>query len=363
MAGTPISLGASIPLPPLPKQDPLNQSQWAVLAAIVDTVIPSFVPGKGNYLIQHPLPQEQYDSVRKSLATTSSIDNGDGLLTRYLQENATAQPEFKDSIFRLISQQLDPAAAAGIRGILSILSTRAGALAFTGTTTPFPQLSILEREKILQGWANSRIPLFRGLQRSFTSLGKVYWLRTSPTLPYILGYPRIPTHGAPAQDGYPFQFIQIPPGSTPETIETDVVIVGSGCGGAVAAHTLAQAGLKVMVVDKSYYYSPAALPLSELEAAHHIFENGGVHMSDDATISVVAGMAWGGGGTVNWSASLQTLGPVRREWSHKFGLPYFTSSDFQSDLDYVCDRMGVGKSDIPHNKTNRVLLDGARKLG
>lgn len=175
----------------------------------------------------------------------------------------------------------------------------------------------------------------------------------------------MPVHGSPSKDGYPFRFLQLPSVATsePDVIETDVVIVGSGCGGAVAAKTLAESGLKVLVVDKGYYWSPLRLPMSESEGAAHLFHNGGMSQSDDASVSVVAGQTWGGGGTVNWSACLQTQGFVRREWSNKFGLPHFTSAEYQRDMDAVCERMGVGTSAIEHNATNRTLLEGARKLG
>jgi len=79
-------------------------------------------------------------------------------------------------------------------------------------------------------------------------------------------------------------------------------------------------------------------------------------------VSVVAGQAWGGGGTVNWSASLQTQGYVRKEWAER-GLPFFTSAEFQTCLDRVCDRMGVSADYVKQNYTNRALLEGARKLG
>jgi choline dehydrogenase-like flavoprotein len=159
--------------------------------------------------------------------------------------------------------------------------------------------------------------------------------------------------------------LQFPPSNAaePETINADVVIVGSGCGGAVAAKTLAEAGLKVIVVDKGYYWSPLRLPMSELEGSAHLFDNGGMMLSEGATVTIAAGSTWGGGGPDNWSASLQTQGYVRHEWSQKFGLKYFTSAEFQRDLDAVCSRMGVGTSAIQHNKTNEILLEGARKLG
>ncbi|KAK5141374.1 hypothetical protein LTR04_002635 [Oleoguttula sp. CCFEE 6159] len=197
-----------------------------------------------------------------------------------------------------------------------------------------------------------------------TSLIKLYWSRTSPTLGQVLSYPKTPVHGKPGK-GFPFLFLQFPSLAIEglETVDADVVVVGSGCGGAVAAKTLAEAGLKVIVVDKSYYWAPEHLPMSENNAAVHLSMNGGAILSDDSTISVVAGQAWGGGGTINWSASLQTQGFVRREWSEQHGLKLFTSAAYQASLDRVCERMGVSTDHIEHNKTNRVLLEGARKLG
>lgn len=102
--------------------------------------------------------------------------------------------------------------------------------------------------------------------------------------------------------------------------------------------------------------------MSEHEAGIHLFHNGGFDQSDDQSVAVIAGSAWGGGGTVNWSASLQTQDFVRREWADA-GLPFFTSAAFQECLDRVCERMGVSGDYVEHNKTNKVLMEGARKLG
>lgn len=235
----------------------------------------------------------------------------------------------------------------------------------TSHATPLDCLPVVTREAILQGWATAKLPLFRRLHKSITSLVKVFWLRTSPTLGQILSYPKVPVDLGPPNTTFAYNFLQIPPSSTdePEIVEADVVIVGSGCGGAVAAKALAESGLQVILVDKSYYWKPEHLPMSENDAAVHLFANGGAHQADDANIAVVSGSSWGGGGTINWSASLQTQGFVRREWSEKFGLKHFTSAEFQADLDAVCESMGVGTAKIEHNKTSGSLLEGARKLG
>lgn len=140
------------------------------------------------------------------------------------------------------------------------------------------------------------------------------------------------------------------------------MIIGSGCGGAVCAKNLAEAGQRVLVVDKAYHFAPEYLPMTEKDGGIHLFQNGGMEASDDNSTIVLAGSAWGGGGTINWSASLQTQDFVRQEWADQ-GLSFFTSSEFQKSLDRVCSRMGASTEHIQHNKANQVLMEGARKLG
>ena len=231
----------------------------------------------------------------------------------------------------------------------------------TGSVTPFHEQSIRVRREILLSWSISYLPLLRGLFKSFTNLFKSIWVKTSPTYHKVLGLPRAPIHGKPGK-GFDFEFLQFPPADTPEVLETDVAIVGSGCGAGVCAKNLAEAGYKVLVADKAFYYPPKYLPMSQNEAAVHLFRNGGADVSEDASIGCLSGQTWGGGGTINWSASLQTQHFVRQEWADS-GLPFFTSSEFQTCLDRVCERMGASTEHIKHNHTNRVLMEGARKLG
>ena len=214
---------------------------------------------------------------------------------------------------------------------------------------------------MVESWQHSYLPPLRAAARALTVIAKSTWTRTSPTLSPLLDYPRVPAHGRTGK-GYKFDFQQFRVGNQPEVLETDVVVVGSGCGAGVVAKNLAADGHRVIVVEKGYYHPPEHMPMSELEASQHLFHGGGVVPSDDNSVTVIAGSTWGGGGTVNWSASLQTQGQVRKEWADG-GLTFFTSADFQASLDRVCHRMGVSTEHIEHNHANRVLLEGARRLG
>lgn len=184
----------------------------------------------------------------------------------------------------------------------------------------------------------------------------------------LTGYPTTPLSWSPPP-GHPYEFIQFPRSDVsnpdrplPETIDTDVVIVGSGCGAGVVAKTLSEAGHRVLVLDKGYHHAPARLPMAPPEHLLHMIDGSGTVTSDDNSILVVAGSCFGGGGTVNWSASLQTQGYVRREWAEERGLAFFETQAFQASLDRVCGQMGVHEDFTP-NAGNQMLLDGARKLG
>lgn len=217
------------------------------------------------------------------------------------------------------------------------------------------------REEIVQGWSKSYIPAIRKLFRSLALLTARTWVSSSPRLPSLIAFPQVPTHGKRTH-GFDFEFLQFPQGEDAAILETDIVIVGSGCGGGVCAKKLAEAGHSVLVTDKAYHFPSHHFPMDSGDANIHLMESGGAILSDDDSIAIFAGSTWGGGGTVNWSASLQTQAFVRKEWADS-DLPFFTSAEFQRSLDRVCQRMGVSTDNIEHNFGNRALLEGSRRLG
>ena len=351
------------PLPPIVQLDgePLTDGQWEILLAIVDTFIPCIEAG--THLSQSALTvsRDEYDATYTEVGRLVDPRAPAGIAKAYLEERASQAPMCRPFMHRLVADYVRKAERDAISMILTTLGTRAGSLLLTGATVPFHLQPINHRHQVLQNWLNSYIPPLRAGAKQLGMLSKVAWIKTSPSFPKLIGFPRIPIHGN-VGTGYNFEFIQIPPGMTPEELETDVIIVGSGCGAGVAAKNIAEAGHRVLVTEKMYHFGPEHLPMTEAEGGIHLFENGGNNFSDDSSILVLTGAAWGGGGTINWSASLQTQEFVRREWADKDGLPFFTSGEFQNSLDRVCDRMGA-TIDIDHNRTNQVLLDGGRKLG
>ncbi|KAI4608568.1 hypothetical protein J4E83_009004 [Alternaria metachromatica] len=352
------------PLPPLPAEDPLTPQQWKTLLAITDAVIPAIKPiSTAKTQTELAATDTDYSTAVSKLRALAPGNDPDAetAVKEYLDDYASQDPAFRAELQRVFAMYMPQNQRKDLCMVLNVLNTRAGSLALTGYLTPISEQPAHVRESIIQGWATARLGPLRQLRRSLVIITKQAWIKTSPSLRRVIGAPRVPVGMRPGK-GFDYEFIQIPPGDEPEIIETDVVVVGSGCGAGVTAKNLAEAGHRVLIVEKAYHWTPDHFPMAELDGWHHLFMSGSFLTSDDSSVSVVAGQSLGGGGTVNWSASLQTQGYVRREWAAR-GLPFFTSAQFQESLDRVCDRMGVSDKNIKQNRNNEILLEGARKLG
>lgn len=217
------------------------------------------------------------------------------------------------------------------------------------------------REAILKSWDKSRFATLKNLAKVITGLAMKGAVVTNEPFHRLSGYTNVPKNWTRVE-GYPFDFIQPGAGNEPYVIETDVVVVGSGPGGGVSAKNLSEAGHRVLVVDKGYYFPPSQLPMPLDAGAHHLLDNSGAIFSEDGGVNILAGSNWGGGGTVNWSVCLRTQDYVRKEWVDA-GLPMFGTKRYDQCLDRVWDFVGAGMDAIRHNHRNNAVLEGSRKLG
>ncbi|KAI0010162.1 long-chain fatty alcohol dehydrogenase [Xylariaceae sp. FL0662B] len=354
---------------PIPTQVPalkpdiyFSETQWKTLFALVDAVVPSIVvdselaDSKSQLRITESQCIEAYGNIKKSMKCPPNYEK----FKEYLEERAVDNPRFVRTVKRTI-ERLPMSDRKRLGGVLNLIATRLGSLAATGYFVPIQEQPLYVRERIIQSWNRSLMKIWPAIGKIFTKLARSCYPQVDPLFLELSGYRNFADDYRPGPT-FDFNFLQFEAGPEPATIDTDVVIVGSGCGGAVCAKVLAEAGHKVMVVDKGYYFPPSQLPMPPEAANAFLYEGGGPSLSVDGSVNVVSGSCWGGGGTINWSACLQPQGYVRQEWADK-GLRLFTTQEFQHCLDRVWDFMGVSDTYIRHNHGNRSIIDGSRKLG
>jgi len=152
-----------------------------------------------------------------------------------------------------------------------------------------------------------------------------------------------------------------PSGDT--TLEADVVVVGSGSGGGVAAAELARADKRVIILEAGGYFNESDFVQVEMLAYRNLFLRGGFFPSADGMVSIAAGSTVGGGSTVNWSNSLMTPASVRACWAKDCGLTDIDTPAFDEHLHAVYDRISCNDKVATQNAPHQRLAAGASKLG
>lgn len=144
-------------------------------------------------------------------------------------------------------------------------------------------------------------------------------------------------------------------------LTADVVIIGTGAGGGIAAELLTQAGLSVLMVEHGALYSSQDFRQQERWAYPHLYQDGAGRKTKDQAIGILQGRTVGGSTTVNWTTSIRTPSPTQQFWQHQLGLqlgdsltPYFEKAE---------QRLHISPWAISPNANNDVLLRGAKELG
>ncbi|KAG5099261.1 hypothetical protein JHK82_044313 [Glycine max] len=146
-------------------------------------------------------------------------------------------------------------------------------------------------------------------------------------------------------------------------IKCDAVVVGSGSGGGVVAGVLANAGYKVLVLEKGSYSARNNLSLLEGPSMDQMYLSNGLVATNDMSVLILAGSTVGGGSAINWSASIRTPQHVCKEWCDRHELELFESMLYKEALDVVCEKMGVQSEIDDEGFNNAVLRRGCVEMG
>jgi choline dehydrogenase-like flavoprotein len=148
-----------------------------------------------------------------------------------------------------------------------------------------------------------------------------------------------------------------------EVLEADVVVVGSGAGGGTIAGVLATQGRKVVVLEAGRATSERDYVGLEIDASQKMMYRGGIAVSSDGNIGLLAGATLGGGTTINWHNCVKPSAEVRREWATEHGLTDVDSEEFDRHLEAVLGRMKANDQCSDLNGPHQRMAEGAKALG
>jgi choline dehydrogenase-like flavoprotein len=151
-----------------------------------------------------------------------------------------------------------------------------------------------------------------------------------------------------------------PPG--PEE-ECDIVIVGSGAGGAVAAATLAEAGLDVIVLEAGDSYDRDSYPSDPLEAIAALYRDGGLTIAEGRpSIPVPVARTVGGTTVINSGTCFRAPEPLLEHWRERYGIGW--AGELDPDFAEAEEFLRVTPLDPERmGRNGQLAMEGAAAIG
>lgn len=256
---------------------------------------------------------------------------------------------------------MPPYVLLGFRAALRALD----ALALASTGRRFAKLSLERRRELVERHVNddrggviSDLFLLLGVSVKSAHFGREDH-RSSLGLPKRLAIAETPPRY--------MQYVH-----TPEQLdgrsdfEADVVVVGTGAGGAAVACELAERGLAVAMIEAGHYAKREAFAGSPVSRAQRLWYSGGANFSiGQPPIVIPLGRVVGGTTTINSGTCLRAPGWVLREWIDKHGLPEdFSAEALAPFYARVEDELGVGPNDRRYlGRIAELVAKGADEMG
>lgn len=145
----------------------------------------------------------------------------------------------------------------------------------------------------------------------------------------------------------------------------DYVIVGSGPGGAILAHSLGQSGAKVAVVEAGPALRPDQFHHDIGKTLASYFWDGGARTSrGNAVLPTLQARALGGGSVFNSAICMRPMPHLMEKWIEDYGLDEFSDNALDPHFDAVESFIGIKPADqAVWGRRNHLFREACDALG
>ncbi|MGE0785511.1 MAG: GMC family oxidoreductase N-terminal domain-containing protein [Sandaracinaceae bacterium] len=158
--------------------------------------------------------------------------------------------------------------------------------------------------------------------------------------------------------------------NAPLELSADVVVVGSGAGGMVAATLLAEAGLEVVVVEEGKYVSNRQQGrFRQSESVRHLWRDGSMSVAfglggGAPSVNLMVGTGVGGSSLLTGGVCLRVPEAILAPWASELGLTELTPKGLDPHYREVEEAIHVEEVPVSMRSRSTELFGiGAKKLG
>jgi len=155
----------------------------------------------------------------------------------------------------------------------------------------------------------------------------------------------------------------------PLSLSADVVVVGSGAGGAIVATELAQSGQSVVVLEEG----PNVLPevharMRPTESVRHVWRDGAMTVAlgigNTPAINVMMGRCVGGSSTLTGGVCFRIPDFVLKHWTEELGLSDYDSRSMEPYFEHVERAIHVETVPVEmRSRSTELFAEGAARRG
>ena len=148
-----------------------------------------------------------------------------------------------------------------------------------------------------------------------------------------------------------------------EKLRADVVVVGSGAGGASAAYELASTGLDVVVLEAGPSVRPEEFTQREMDTVRRFYVDRGAQGPADGSIRVLQGRMVGGSTVINGEVCFRIPDAVLDEWAKEYGVRGLSPDEMRPAFETVERMIHATPNAGRHLGSGRKFGEGLVKLG